>query len=78
MTAPIEELAAQALSLAPEDGAKLVELLIASFEPKSPTQGAWLKLASLRRDDARAGRVEMVPGDKAMARVRAWLRERFA
>lgn len=73
MPQPVEDLAAQALNLPPEDRAKLVERLIASFEPKSPAQAAWLALAARRRDEARAGQVAMVPGDEALARVRARL-----
>jgi putative addiction module component (TIGR02574 family) len=73
MTTPVEDLAAQALSLPPEDRAKLVERLLASFEPKSPAQAAWFRLASGRRDEVRSGKVAMVPGDEALARVRARL-----
>jgi putative addiction module component (TIGR02574 family) len=73
MSTQVEDLAAQALSLPPEDRAKLVERLIASFEPKSPAQVAWLELAASRRDDVRAGKVAMLPGDDALARVRARL-----
>jgi putative addiction module component (TIGR02574 family) len=73
MPTPVEDLAAQALSLPPEDRAKLVERLIASFEPKSPAQAAWLQLAASRRDEVRTGRVAMVPGEEALARVRARL-----
>lgn len=71
MSQPVEDLAAQALSLSPEDRAKLVERLLASFEPKSPAQAAWLKLAHWRREDVKSGRAVMVPGDDALARVRA-------
>ena len=74
MSTPVEDLAAQALGLPPEDRAKLVERLIASFEPKSPAQAAWLKLAASRRDEVRSGKVAMVPGDDALARVRARLK----
>lgn len=73
MSLPVEDLAAQALSLPPEDRAALVERLIASFEPKSPAQEAWFKLAQRRREDVRAGRTRLVPGDEALARVRARL-----
>jgi putative addiction module component (TIGR02574 family) len=73
MPTPVEDLAAQALSLPPEDRAKLVERLIASFEPRSPSQAAWLRLAQARRDDVKAGKIAMVPGDEALARVRARL-----
>ncbi len=73
MATPVEDLAAQALDLPPEDRAKLVERLIASFEPKSPAQALWLKAARARREEAQAGKVALVPGDAALARVRARL-----
>lgn len=73
MSTPVEDIAAQALSLPPEDRAKLVERLLASFEPRSPAQSEWLKLAASRRDEVRSGTVSMVPGDEALARVRARL-----
>ena len=71
MPTPVEDLAAQALVLPPEDRAKLVERLIASFEPRSASQAAWLRLAQSRREDVKAGKTSMVPGDEALARVRA-------
>ena len=73
MPLPMEDLAAQALRLPPEERAKLVERLIASFGPRSAAEAAWLQAAQLRRDDVRAGRTAMVPGDQALARVRARL-----
>lgn len=73
MSTPVEDLAAQALSLPAEDRAKLVERPIASFEPRSPAQAAWPELASGRREEVRAGKVSMVPGDDALTRVRARL-----
>ena len=71
MSTPVEDLAAQALNLPPEDRAKLVERLIESFEPRSAAQAAWLQLAKARREDVTSGKVSMVPGDEALARVRA-------
>jgi len=71
MTLPVEDLEAEALRLPPEDRARLLERLIASFEPKSPAQAAWIQVAQRRRDDVRAGRAAMLPGDEALARVRA-------
>lgn len=73
MSLPIADLEAQALNLPPEDRARLLERLIASFEPESPAQAAWMQLARRRRDDVRAGRIQMGPGDEALARVRARL-----
>lgn len=74
MSLPVEDLAAQALRLPPEDRAKLVERLIASFEPRSPAQSAWLAVAQARRADVQAGKAALVPGDEAIARVRARLK----
>ena len=54
--------------------AKLVERLIASFEPRSPAQSAWLAVAQARRADVQAGKAALVPGDEAVARVRARLK----
>lgn len=71
MPTTVEDLAAQALGLPPGDRAKLVERLIASFEPRSASEAAWLKLAQARRDDVRSGNTGMVPGDEALERVRA-------
>lgn len=71
MATSVEDIAAQALNLPPEDRAKMIERLLASFEPKSAAQAAWLDLARARREEVRVGKVAMVPGDEALARVRA-------
>jgi putative addiction module component (TIGR02574 family) len=71
MATPVEDLAAQALTLPAEDRAKLVERLLESFEPRSPAQAAWLQLAAARREAVRSGKVSMVPGDDALARIRS-------
>ncbi len=73
MSKPAHELQAQVLDLPAEDRARLLELLLASFEPESKAQDAWIELANARREDVRTGRVAMVPGDEALARVRARL-----
>ena len=66
-----EELAPQASSLPPEDCVKLVERLIESFEPRTAAQAAWLQLTKARREEVTSGKVSTVPGDGALARVRA-------
>jgi hypothetical protein len=71
MTTPAHDLAAEVLDLPAEERARILELLIASFEPKSNAQKAWMNLALLRREQVRSGKVTMVPGDEALARVRA-------
>ena len=41
MTTPVHDLAAEVLDLPSEDRARILELLIASFEPKSDVQTVW-------------------------------------
>jgi len=41
----------------------------AEFEPKSKVQEAWRALAASRREDVRSGKVSMVLGNEALARV---------
>jgi putative addiction module component (TIGR02574 family) len=73
MPLPVHDLEAEVLSLPPEDRAHLLERLIASFEPQSAAQRAWVDAALRRQADVKAGKVAMVPGDEALARVRARL-----
>ena len=71
MTTPAHDLAAEVLDLPADERARILELLIASFEPKSNAQKAWVNLALRRREEVRSGKVAMIPGDEALARVRA-------
>jgi hypothetical protein len=71
MTTLAHDLAEEILDLPAEERAKILELLIASFEPKSSAQKAWIDIAHSRREEVRSGKVAMVPGDEALARVRA-------
>jgi len=71
MTDTTRDLRERVLSLPPEERAELLELLLASLEPRSAAQRAWAQLASRRRDDVRAGRATMVRGEEALARIRA-------
>ena len=73
MTETVHELHERVLTLPPDERAALLELLLASLEPKSAAQRAWAQLASRRREDVRAGKVSMVPGQEALARIRAKL-----
>lgn len=73
MATPIHDLETAVLGLPADDRARILQRLIASFEPQSEAQRAWLELASQRREDVRAGRVAMIPGDEALGRIRARL-----
>ncbi len=70
MATPVHDLAAEVLDLPAEDRARMLELLIASFEPKSNAQRAWMDLALARREEVRRGKVAMLPGAEALARVK--------
>jgi hypothetical protein len=49
MTIPVHGLEAEVPSLPAEDRARLLERLIASFEPQSSAQRAWIWRASARQ-----------------------------
>lgn len=71
MPIPVHQLEAEVLGLPADERARLLELLLASFEPRSKAQQAWIELAARRRDEVCQGMTTMVPGDEALARVRA-------
>lgn len=71
MAALTRDLAAEVLELPPKNRARILELLIASFEQKSSAQKAWMDLTLRRREEVRSGNVAMVPGDEALARAKA-------
>ena len=71
MTTPVHDLTAEVLELPAEERARMLELLIASFEPQSDAQRAWACVALQRRADVRSGKVAMVDGADALERVRA-------
>lgn len=71
MPTPVHDLEAEVLRLPPEDRARLLERLIASFEPRSRAQQAWLDVVRRRQAEVKSGKVAMVPGDEALARARA-------
>ena len=67
----VQELAAEVLGLAAQDRAKILELLLGSFDPQPTSQTAWINLASQRREQVRNGQVSMVSGAEALSRIRA-------
>lgn len=71
MTENVFELHNRVLSLPSDERATLVELLLASLEPRSAAQRAWAQLAYRRREDVRSGKVDMVSGSEALARIKA-------
>ena len=71
MPISIHELEAEVLSLGASDRARLLQRLIESFEPESAVQDAWIAEAMRREAEVLSGEVALVPGDEAVARVRA-------
>jgi hypothetical protein len=71
MSIPVYELEAEILGLPREERARLLERLIASFEPDAKLQDAWVALALQREAEVDSGAVALVPGSDALARVRA-------
>ena len=71
MSIPVHELEAEVLGLPPAERARLLERLIESFEPESRVRDAWIALSLTREAEVKFGKVALVPGPEAVARVRA-------
>lgn len=71
MPTPIHELEAEVLRLGAEDRARILERLIASLEPDTQVEKAWVAEALRREAEVSSGKVKLVPGAQAVARVRA-------
>ena len=67
----VHEIEAQVLRLAAEDRARSLERRNASFGPASGVEQAWVDEALRREADVLGGKVQLVPGAEAVARVRA-------
>jgi hypothetical protein len=76
MTTTVEQLAEQAMSLPAESRARLADLLVESLDADELGQidRLWVAEAKRRRDEVRSGRVEAVPGEEALQKVRDVLR----
>ena len=76
MSTIVEQLAEQAMNLPGESRARLVDLLVESLDADTLTEidQLWLSEAKRRRDEVRAGKVQTIPGDQALQRVRDSLR----
>ena len=70
----IDQITQQALSLPTETRLQLLEALLDSFEPADQTVSTeWRAEAERRRNDIRDGLIEPIPGEEALAQVRALL-----
>ncbi len=73
MPTVVHELEAEVLRLGAADRARILERLIQSFEPDSEIEKAWDVEALRREAEVLSGAVKLVPGDEALARIRARL-----
>lgn len=76
MSTLLEELVQRALRLSPEERGQLIHRLIVSLEgepedtPEAIAQ-TWDEEIARRVADIDAGRVQLIPGDEVLARIRA-------
>jgi len=72
MPMTLDQLAQEALALPTESRALLADKLVESLDTEELGQidRLWATEAKRRRDDVRQGRVQTIPGDEALARVR--------
>lgn len=72
MPMTVDQLAAEALSLPSQSRALLADKLVESLDADELTRidQLWVAEAKRRRDEVRSGRVQTIPGEEALARVR--------
>ena len=74
MTMPIEALEAEVLGLPSAERSRLLDRLIASLDTDPAIEGAWMLEAKRRDEEIESGTVQAIPGDVALARLRAGLK----
>ena len=74
MSKSIDVIEAEVLGLSAEERSRLLETLLASLAGDPEIEEAWLREASRRDAQIESGAVKLVPGDEALARLRAGLR----
>lgn len=72
MSLTVEQIAEEALSLPSEARALLADRLADSLDPleEGYTRTLWIDEAMRRRDEVRNGRVQAIPGDEVLSRIR--------
>ena len=73
MAKPVEDLQAEVLSLPAAERSLLLERLIVSLDADPEIQRAWVQEAQRRDTEIDRGAVAPVPGEEALARIRASL-----
>ncbi|MGD9841571.1 MAG: addiction module protein [Steroidobacteraceae bacterium] len=77
MVMPVEKLTKEVLALPSDARALLADRLVESLDPLADDQirALWAAEALRRRDEVRSGKVETIPAEVALARVRALLKK---
>jgi putative addiction module component (TIGR02574 family) len=72
MSLTVELITEEALALPSEARALLADHLVESLDPAEDgyARQLWIAEAIRRRDEVRSGRVQAIPGEEALARVR--------
>ncbi len=72
MNTTLEQIAREALQLAPAQRADLVDFLVESLDSTYPdeTQHLWIDEANRRLAEVRSGKVETIPGEEVLAEAR--------
>jgi hypothetical protein len=72
MSSTVEKFAKQAMMLPTESRARLADILVESLdgEELGRLEQMWIVEAKRRRDEVRTGRVETIPGEEALRKVR--------
>ena len=73
MNTSLEVLEAEVLQLAPVERSHLLERLIASLDSDPEVEEAWEREADRREAELESGLIAAVPGQEAVARLRAKL-----
>jgi hypothetical protein len=72
MATTVEKLVEEAMTLPSESRARLADLLVESLDADElgRIDQLWVAEAKRRRDEVRSGKVEPIPGDEALRKVR--------
>lgn len=70
----LEALEAEVLKLSPTDRTHLLERLIGSLDADAENNATWEQEAERRQADIESGKVALVSGEEAMARLRKSLK----
>jgi len=72
MNATLEQIAQEALQLAPAQRADLADFLVESLDstPPDEIQCLWIDEANRRLAEVRSGKVKTIPGEKVLAEAR--------